>query len=111
FLEEYTPIMCKVGYWKKPIKWTYKCNSDGAIKGNSGNALDLAPVNSRFTFLQAQSGMRDKLGVRSWLHNLRGFLKEYSGDSYLFNRSLSENDDQVTEEVFTDTNFMASMRF
>lgn len=35
FLKEYTPrIDCKLVYWKNPKLGMYKCNLDGAARGN-----------------------------------------------------------------------------
>ncbi|KAK4706693.1 hypothetical protein R3W88_033748 [Solanum pinnatisectum] len=37
YLTECTPrIGCKVVYWKLPSENTFKCNTDGASKGNPG---------------------------------------------------------------------------
>ncbi|KAG5594992.1 hypothetical protein H5410_036224 [Solanum commersonii] len=37
FFEAYTPLIeCKVVKWKLPHEGLYKCNSDGASKGNLG---------------------------------------------------------------------------
>lgn len=57
FLEDYTPsVCCKVAYWKPPFSGFYKCNSDGAFRGNPSPSSSVFCIrNEEGVFLYAES--------------------------------------------------------